>query len=112
LGDVKLEANVEYRFDLFWLLKGAVFLDAGNIWAISSADEREGAVFHLGSFYKELALGTGLGVRLDLTFVTIRLDLGAKLRDPGVFSQPTWLPKYDSYFREGLVLNFAIGYPF
>ncbi len=112
LGDVKLEANVEYRFDLFWLLKGAVFLDAGNIWAISSADEREGAVFHLGSFYKELALGTGLGVRLDLTFVTIRFDLGAKLRDPGVFSQPTWLPKYDSYFREGLVLNFAIGYPF
>jgi outer membrane protein assembly factor BamA len=112
LGDIKLEANAEYRFDLFWHLKGAVFLDAGNIWAISSADEREGAVFKPDSFYRDLAVGTGLGVRLDLSFVIIRLDLGAKLRDPGLSSGRSWLPVYDSYFRQGLVLNFAIGYPF
>ena len=112
LGDIKLEANAEYRFDLFWQIKGAVFLDAGNIWAISAADEREGAIFKASSFYKELAVGTGFGLRLDLSFVIIRLDLGAKLRDPGLNGGPAWLPNYDSYFREGLVLNFAIGYPF
>jgi len=112
LGDIKLEANAEYRFDLFWQLNGALFLDAGNIWAISTADEREGAIFKANSFYKELAVGTGFGLRLDLSFVIIRLDLGAKLRDPGFNQGPAWLPKYDSYLREGLVLNFAIGYPF
>lgn len=112
LGDIKLEGNAEYRFDLFWQLKGAVFVDAGNIWSITAEDEREGALFRLGSFYKDIAVGTGMGIRLDFSFVIIRLDLGAKLRDPGYFSGPTWLPKYDSYFREGLVLNFAIGYSF
>ncbi len=112
LGDIKLEANAEYRFDLFWQLKGAIFLDAGNIWAISSADEREGAIFKPNSFLKEIAVGTGMGVRFDLSFVVIRLDLGAKLRDPGFFKGPSWLPNYESYFKEGLVLNFAIGYPF
>jgi len=112
LADIKLEANAEYRFDLFWQFKGAVFLDAGNIWAISSADERTGAIFRTGSFYQDLAVGTGFGLRLDLSFVIVRLDLGAKLRDPGLLNGPGWFPKYDSYFREGLVLNFAIGYPF
>lgn len=112
LGDIKLEANAEYRFDLFWQLEGAVFLDAGNIWAISSADERVGAVFNAGSFYRDIAVGTGMGVRVNLNFVIIRLDLGAKLRDPGFPGGPSWLPKYDSYLREGMVLNFAIGYPF
>ncbi len=112
LGDIKLEVNAEYRFDLFWQLKGAVFIDAGNIWAISSADEREGAIFKANSFSKEFAVGTGMGIRLDISFVVLRLDLGAKLRDPGLLQGPAWLPKYDSYFREGLVLNFAIGYPF
>lgn len=112
LGDIRLEANAEYRFDLFWQLKGALFLDAGNIWAISEADEREGAVFKVNNFYKELAVGTGFGLRLDLSFVIIRLDIGAKLRDPGLTIGPSWFPNYDSYLREGMVLNFAIGYPF
>ena len=112
LGDIKLEGNAEYRFDLFWQLKGAVFVDAGNIWSITAEDEREGALFQPESFYKGIAVGTGAGIRLDLTFVIIRLDLGAKLRDPGFYSGPTWFPGYDSYFKEGLVLNFAIGYSF
>ena len=112
LGDIKLEANAEYRFDLFWQLEGALFLDAGNIWAISSADERQGAIFKPRTFYDEVAVGTGMGLRMDLSFVIIRFDLGAKLRDPGLSDGPSWFPKYESYFKEGLVLNFAIGYPF
>jgi len=112
LGDIKLEANAEYRFDLFWQLKAAIFLDAGNIWAISTADDREGAIFNSGSIFKDIAVGTGLGMRLDLSFVIIRLDLGAKIRDPAFAAGLRWLPDYGSYFREGLVLNFAIGYPF
>jgi outer membrane protein assembly factor BamA len=112
LGDVKLEASLEYRFDLFKALKGAVFLDAGNIWAISSTDERPGAVFKPGTFYKEIAVGTGFGLRADLSYFIGRLDLGIKLRDPGTPDGPKWLIGYRNYTWKDFVLNFGIGYPF
>lgn len=123
-ADIKLEANIEYRFPLFWLLESTLFLDAGNIWAITSADERPGAVFNLKTFYKQIALGTGTGLRLNLGFITIRFDLGMKLYDPGIRlpseDNPTqeivnhhWLPFNKKYtFREDFVFHFGIGYPF
>jgi outer membrane protein assembly factor BamA len=60
-ADIKLEANIEYRFQLFWLLEGALFVDAGNIWSITSNDERVGALFEMDKFYKDIAVGTGFG---------------------------------------------------
>jgi hypothetical protein len=112
LGDIKLEASAEYRFDLFSILKGALFLDAGNIWAINSSDDRPGAVFTTSGFYREIAVGTGFGLRADLSYFIGRLDLGVKLRDPGTPDGPKWIPGYRKYQWSDFVLNFGIGYPF
>lgn len=112
LGDIKLEANAEYRFDLFSIIKGAVFIDAGNIWAINSSDERQGSVFNATGFYREIAIGTGFGIRADLSYFIARLDIGIKLRDPGTLEGPKWIPGYRQYQLSDLVLNFGIGYPF
>lgn len=68
LSDIKLEANLEYRFKLLWIMEGAFFMDAGNIWAINNKDNREGAVFKVNEFYKQIAVGTGLGLRFDFTY--------------------------------------------
>lgn len=112
-ADLKLEANAEYRFDMFWVLKGALFLDAGNIWAINSSDDREGAVFYPGTFYKDIAIGTGLGIRFDFSFFIFRLDLGMKLRNPAEDEGSRWIP-WDRKlnYRKDFVLNIGIGYPF
>lgn len=112
LGDIKLEANFEYRFDLFLDFKGAVFLDAGNIWAIKYDLDQPGAEFSVDRFYNEIAVGTGFGLRLDLSFFVARLDLGMKLRDPGMTGGPGWIPFTRTYGWEDFMLNFAIGYPF
>ena len=81
-ADIKLEANAEYRFKLFWVLEGALFLDAGNIWSVNPDSERIGAKFSWNSFYKEIAVGTGLGMRMDFSFVIFRVDLGFRWHDP------------------------------
>lgn len=112
LGDIKLEVNAEYRFDLFSIIKGAFFIDAGNIWAISPADNRPGSLFKASGFYREIAVGTGFGIRADLSYFIARLDLGIKLRDPGTPDGPKWIPGYRKYQWSDLVLNFGIGYPF
>ncbi|HPE18155.1 MAG TPA: BamA/TamA family outer membrane protein [Tenuifilaceae bacterium] len=118
-GDIKFEANVEYRFKLFWMLEGALFVDAGNIWAINQADERPGALFKFNSFYKQLALGTGLGVRMNLGFFTVRLDMGVKVHDPAVNLKindsneaTNWIPFQRPYVRDDFAFQFGIGYPF
>jgi outer membrane protein assembly factor BamA len=122
-ADIKLEANIEYRFKLFWMLEGAFFLDAGNIWAISSADERPGALFTPSTFYKEIALGTGTGIRMNLGFFTLRFDLGLKIHDPGartsteenpdlLINTNHWIPFDRKYQKSDYVIHFGIGYPF
>lgn len=112
LGDIKLESNFEYRFDLFWEFKGAVFVDAGNIWAIREDADQPGAEFRFNRFANEIAVGTGMGLRLDLSFLIARLDLGMKLRDPGLLDGPGWIVGSRSYNWQDFMLNFAIGYPF
>jgi hypothetical protein len=111
-ADIKIEANIEYRFKLFWLLEGALFLDAGNVWAINRSDNREGAVFMFDKFYDEIAVGTGFGLRLVTNYFIIRTDLGLKLRDPSRLSDERWIPGNRSFQQSDLNLNFAIGYPF
>jgi len=130
-ADIKLEANFEYRFKLFWILEGALFADAGNIWAISKEDDRKDAVFHWDKFYEQIAVGTGAGIRMDFSFFIFRVDLGLKARDPSLPSGKQWViinPPSDEEYRDYLNLpndeeykdikykyiNFhiAIGYPF
>ena len=112
-GDIKLEVNVEYRFKLFWILEGAVFVDAGNIWAIREDPDRPGAQFRFNKFLDDVAIGTGFGMRFDLQFVLLRTDFGFKLRDPQYTGDSKWI-----IFRpsDKLSKNFAmvigIGYPF
>lgn len=109
-GDVKFEANLEYRFNLFGSLYGAAFLDAGNIWLLKNDDARPDAQFKFNSFFRQLATGTGVGLRYDMDFIVIRLDLGVALHVPYDTGKGGYynIPK----FKDGLGLHFAIGYPF
>ncbi len=111
-SDIKLELNAEYRFKLTGFLEGALFLDAGNIWAINKKDNREGALFRFNSFYKQIALGTGAGLRFDFSYFIFRLDLGMKLREPSQSDNAGWIIGSRSYDGNDFNLNFAIGYPF
>jgi len=112
-ADIKLEANLEYRFNLFWIMKGALFLDAGNIWAINKKDEREGAIFKFDKFYKDIAVGAGFGTRFDFSFFIFRLDLGIKIKDP-VYpaGERWWFLANRKLERKDFVINIGIGYPF
>ncbi|MEZ5072530.1 MAG: BamA/TamA family outer membrane protein [Bacteroidales bacterium] len=88
-GDVKLEANMEYRFKLIWKLEAALFVDVGNIWSLSTVDDRPGAGFEFDRFYKELAVGTGFGTRFVFNFLILRLDLGIPSAIPIPWKDPT-----------------------
>ncbi len=109
-GDIKFEANLEYRFNMFGNLYGAVFLDAGNIWLLKKDASRPDSEFKPATFLTQLATGTGAGLRYDLDFLVLRLDLGVALHVPyeteksGYYNIPN--------FKDGLGLHFAIGYPF
>lgn len=111
-SDVKIEANIEYRFNLISFLEGAFFLDAGNIWAINKKDNRPGALFKIDEFYKQLALGTGTGFRFDFKYFIFRLDIGMKLRDPSQVDGNGWIIGTRPYSGDDFNLSFAIGYPF
>ncbi|QZE13116.1 BamA/TamA family outer membrane protein [Halosquirtibacter laminarini] len=110
VGDVKLEANVEYRFKMVGMFEGALFFDAGNIWSID--DNREGAEFDFDRFYKEFAVSTGVGVRLNFDYAIIRADLGLKLRDPSEPEGSRWIPANRKFQKSDFALSIAIGYPF
>ncbi len=111
-ADFKLEGNLEYRFKLIWKFEGAMFVDAGNIWAISPKDDRPGAKFTPKDFYKEVAIGTGIGARIDLNFILFRLDLGLKLRDPSLVGNKRWIIGNRTFKFSQLTYNIGIGYPF
>lgn len=111
-SDIKLEANLEYRFRLFWRMEGAFFMDAGNIWAINYKDNREGSVFKVNEFYKQIAVGSGFGVRFDFTYFLFRLDLGMKMRDPSLPEGKRIIPGNYPITTDHFNLSFAIGYPF
>lgn len=124
-GDIKLEANAEYRFDMIGPLKGALFVDAGNIWTVKD-DGRVGGRFDKDTFLNQIAVGTGVGLRMDFSFFVLRFDLAFPIRKiyPTAGST-TEEPKNEfrwafddinvgsKYWRrDNLVFNIAIGYPF
>ncbi len=111
-ADIKLEANLEYRFHLISFIEGTLFLDAGNIWAINEKDNRSGAQFRLNQFYRQIAFGTGTGLRFDMSYFILRLDLGMKLRDPSETENKGWIPGNRPYTSRDFNFTFAIGYPF
>lgn len=111
-ADIKLEANIEYRFKLLGAMEGALFLDVGNIWAINKNDNRQGAVFKFNKFYKQFAWGTGAGLRFDLNYFILRTDLGMKLRDPSNENGHKWIIGDRPLSNEDFAFSFAIGYPF
>ena len=110
-GDFKLETNLEYRFNLFWKLEGALFADVGNVWNMLGDPESAGA-FRINDFYKTLAADWGLGIRVNLTFILLRLDFGMQVYDP---SQPedARMVSPRNWLKGGYnALHFGVGYPF
>jgi outer membrane protein assembly factor BamA len=110
-GDMKLEANLEFRFGMTKIVKGALFLETGNIWLINEDENRPGSQFNFNTFYNQLAVGTGVGLRFDFNFFVLRTDLGFPLRTPYLQDDKNWLPGARSVLSKGL-FYFAIGYPF
>jgi len=108
-GDFKLELNAEYRFGLFWKVEGALFADAGNIWNIKTEEGREDALLKSDTFFKTIALNWGSGLRLNLDFVILRLDLGIIAYDP---RSAEWYGLKDLFKNNTYSLQFGVGYPF
>lgn len=116
LGDIKMEANLEWRMKLYSFVKGALFVDAGNVWLQRPNEDFPGGEFSK-NFLKEVAVSAGAGVRLDFSILILRLDLGFPIRKP-------WLPENDRWTfnhinfrdaqwrRDNILFNIAIGYPF
>lgn len=126
VGEIRLEANFEYRFKLIGYLEGALFTDVGNIWNRKKDERRPGAEFEFEDFMSELAVGTGVGARLNFDFFIVRFDLGMQTKDPALPTGERWLfqPK-DQYearleeltgrptsYRTQFNFNLGIGYPF
>lgn len=112
IADMKMMFNLEYRFKLISFIEGALFLDAGNIWAIDENDNRVGALFAWDRFYREIALGTGFGTRFDFSFFIIRFDFGVPLYDPVYPEGERWLGTFNTFELSDFTFNFGIGYPF
>lgn len=106
VGNIRLEANIEYRFPIFSYLKGAVFVDAGNVWLTEENVALPGGKF-TSDFYKQLGIGAGIGARVDVQGFVFRFDLAAPIHDPSLPEGE----RYDFNINES-VFNFAIGYPF
>lgn len=115
-ADFKLEGNIEYRFDIYKSFKGALFVDAGNIWLWKEEVARPGGKLDKDLFLKQLAVGTGIGLRYDFSFFVLRFDTAFPLRKPyqvgneWVFNEINL--RNSSWRKSNLVFNIAIGYPF
>ncbi len=134
-GDIRMEFSLEYRFDLFWRFKGAIFLDGGNIWTLRNDPDRCGSQFLFSkpstpcadnslsladAFYRQIALGGGLGIRLDLSYFILRVDMGIRLRNPfplqrnsdGSYSEIDHWTDFSRWKLGDANFNIGLGYPF
>jgi len=114
-GDIRLEGNLELRFPFNKYLKGAFFADAGNVWLYNDNEALPGGKFS-NQWLKELGMGVGYGMRIDIQFFVLRFDLAIPIRKPWLPEDQRWLDSFDvgngEWRRENMVFNFAIGYPF
>ena len=111
-GDMKLEANIEYRFNIFWKVAGAVFADAGNVWNLSSkaSDHEDPSIFRWNNLGESIAANWGVGLRLNFGFLLLRLDAGFKVHDPA--RDDKWVKPGQWISRDGCAIHFGVGYPF
>lgn len=115
-GDIKFEFNTELRAKLFSIVHGALFVDAGNIWLYNADANKPGGKFS-NQFMKELAVGAGAGLRFDISFLVLRLDVAFPLRKPWLPESERWVIKEvafgnSAWRKNNLVFNIGIGYPF
>jgi outer membrane protein insertion porin family len=114
-GDIRIEGNLEYRFPIVSILKGAFFVDAGNVWLMNENEALPGGKFS-SNWMKEMAVGAGFGLRFDVDFFVIRFDFATPLRKPYLQERERWIKDFSlgsgDWRRENLIFNFAIGYPF
>jgi outer membrane protein assembly factor BamA len=116
-GEVKIEMNAEYRFTIYRFFKGAVFADAGNVWLLKSNPSTIGGAFSFSSMVNDIAVGAGIGIRIDVSFFILRFDLAMPLRIPWLEENNKWVVNgidfgSPSWRHDNLILNIAIGYPF
>ena len=111
-GDMKLEANIEYRFNMFWKVAGALFVDAGNVWTLRSSGEGNSyeSMFRWDTFGESIAANWGAGIRLNFGFLLLRLDMGVKIHDPARIQK--WVTPDQWFKRDGFAVHFGVGYPF
>lgn len=109
-GDIRLDLSLEYRAKLFWVVEGALFIDAGNIWTIHNYENQPGGMFKFNKFYRQIAAAYGAGIRLDFTYFLLRLDLGMKAYNPAE-NQERWPIAKPRWGRDATV-HFSVGYPF
>jgi len=110
IGDIQLEANVEYRFPVYQWIRGALFFDAGNIWLLQDSKDLPGGKFNFPGFASQVAIDGGIGIRLDFDFFIFRFDPAIPLRDPTYPASQRWY--FNKMQLKDIVWNFGIGYPF
>ena len=112
-GDIRLEANAEYRFTIAGYFKGALFADAGNVWLINEDPQRPGGLFKWENVFSETAVGAGFGLRFDPQVIVVRLDLATPLRVPSLPAGDRWIfNDLRPRVLDNVVFNLAVGYPF
>lgn len=111
-GEVLLEGSLEYRFPVYSFIKGALFTDFGNVWTLQPDTNRPGAEFRVNNFYKQFAVGSGFGIRMDFTFLILRFDIATKVYDPTEAGQPWRLRNAVKHTTNQTVVNVGLGYPF
>ncbi|MDE7396702.1 MAG: BamA/TamA family outer membrane protein, partial [Muribaculum sp.] len=109
-GDIRLYLSTEFRTKLFWVLEGALFLDAGNIWTIRTYENQPGGKFYFNQFYKQIAASYGCGLRMDFTYFLLRLDLGIKAHNPAEGADPGPLIHHRGHRDD--TFHFYVVYPF
>jgi len=110
MGDIILEANLEYRFPVYSFLKGALFADFGNIWLLNNSENYPGGKLQASEILSEIAIDAGIGVRFDFSFFIFRIDGAAPIRDPALDKGNRW--QMNSLQMKDVTWNFGIGYPF
>ena len=111
-GNLKLDFSAEYRAALFWKFEGAAFVDAGNVWNTRNYMDQPGGQFRFNSFYKQIAVAYGVGLRLNLNYFILRFDGGMKAINPTVPSGRDHYLIFHPRFSRDFALHFAVGLPF
>ncbi len=111
-GDMKLEANIEYRFKIFWRFSGAAFVDAGNVWEVHPYYNGRPDAFSFKTLGDSIAAAWGAGLRVDFTYILLRLDFGMRFHDPANAENNHWLVPRQWVQHGNYAIHFGVGYPF